>query len=659
MSDFLSSATPAAGLFFVTNASVSGTSTVGGDSSDNTEFPGLLSNVDINNKLNTATVQSMNSSTTFSVIQFSNATYTESDNTLTTSVAANINLATSASSITKTSASTTSSVLSPAASTNVVLGASFLLHRGGSDDFLQWGPEGSIILGPAPPVNFRARSLPASFSIHKHGYLTNGDDPTEIVFLRLANISQSSNQTDTSNLSYYSVIHGPKSDVSTQDLTAQFSLEEGLLGYVRQGFNGSSISTTNSPITSEVTSSTLASGCSEIPDPTVIWQLLHSISKYRLHDYCSTLLGYDIPVTTTRVSANATAVFTMTITTFNSTETEISTTYVETSTVAASTVYDANNDDREAESTKAGAINERQDNKTGEIEYEEIEAEEIQAEEIQAGEFQVAEETQDIEEAQEAGKTQAADGNQDNPFIVSTISSATSIPSEIAIFCPVAVSAACSQAFSYPQPLYTVFNETLKKVTVTFLTALVNTTTETLSTVTTTTLPKTTEITYPGTGRLVTDSGTYHLWYLYWTNQITDPALYLRLASSTATTFTAEYRPNIDTYRLYTTAPDGQKYYMSINIPVGMVSITDYSIGLRTLNDINSDENFSLLYVNYNWDSEYVSVNVDVMETDRNTMFGCPMLVGGEMRSQVRLYAVGDGTVPRDCQAWSNLMFAP
>ncbi|EPS38129.1 hypothetical protein H072_8121 [Dactylellina haptotyla CBS 200.50] len=574
--------------------------------------------------------------------------------------------------ITSTITSSSTPNLSPGAFLHPTSRPPFLLKRQGSDDFVQYGPEGSIILGPVMPL--QVRSPPANFILHRHGYLTCGNDLADIVFLRQAKYSDANSYSESLNMFYYNVRHGPKNEIFTHDLTSEFFLESGVLGFTREGFNGSIFgwyvdgadttvpqlymapvespvpdtfseislakqnvgqisvgdevdlfTTTDTDTDTSITTDAITysepetthmthdltsetpkdeelkptEACGQTPDPSLVWDLVNWIHDFKLQDYCSSLLGLDGSIATAGEDEALTEPSSTVTITASEIQTETSTTFTETVTVAASTVYDASKNNK--------ILEKRQDE-------------------------------------DDTSTTLAAEA-----------------PPVLAPFCAVDISAACSDAIAFssvifPQPEAAPVVEDAPIITV--FETVGNTTTEIISTATTTTLANITEITYDGTGLLVPDAGTYRLWFLYWTGEFSDPSLYLRRISSQAAIFTAEYRPILDAYRMYTTSPDGTNFYMSIIVPVGISSIKDYTISLKTLNDINSDENSVLLYVDFNWDSGYISVNTGVTGAGRGTMYGCPVSKEGQMRTQVRLYALSDGTVPRDCQAWSNLMFA-
>ncbi|KAF3929927.1 hypothetical protein AA313_de0203786 [Arthrobotrys entomopaga] len=519
--------------------------------------------------------------------------------------------------------------------------------------------------------------------LHQHGYLTCGHDINDLVFLRQAKFTDANSYSESVNMSYYKVIHGPKSDVFPYDLTSQFVSTDGLIGFVREGFDGGEfgwyidgedvsasqlyMAPTESPLpdgfsqvqlskqkVSDIpagneeeeffatTDSQIASfdtetfesptedpeampietelseipeefvsesglepigtsgptgNCDETPNPTLILDLLNWIFDFKLQGYCSSLLGYNTEATSTAEEKKIEFHGAKTVTrTTKVTETETLTTFTETITIESTTIYDANNGPQ---------LQKRQEEETP------------------------------------------------------TETASIDTPAQIMPFCPADIRAACSNAIAFSSAIFP--NEqakVTKKKTITVFTTLTDTTTEIVEEATTTTLADVTEISYDGTGFLMPDSGAYRLWYLYWTGELADPALYLRLTASNVTTFTAEYRQAAGVYRVYTRSADGTLYYMSIRIPVGMSSISDYTISLKTLNDINSDENVVLLYVNFDWNSGYVWVNSSVTGTERSTMYGCPVSFGKQLRSQVRLYALGDGDVPSDCMAWGNLMFA-
>ncbi|RVD85530.1 uncharacterized protein DFL_003851 [Arthrobotrys flagrans] len=78
----------------------------------------------------------------------------------------------------------------------------------------------------------------------------------------------------------------------------------------------------------------------------------------------------------------------------------------------------------------------------------------------------------------------------------------------------------------------------------------------------------------------------YSQWYLYQIEDAQAPALHLRQPSTNVTLFVSAYRPNMETYRVYTNGLGGQKYYMSIAAPVGISPAMDFNISLKTLDDM-------------------------------------------------------------------------
>ncbi|KAK6532580.1 hypothetical protein TWF281_006763 [Arthrobotrys megalospora] len=632
------------------------------------------------------------------------------------------------------SSSSSSAIVIPSSSNSVTTTTQnhrspFLLERTGSTHYVQYGPEGSVIIGPVIPD--RARAVPPMFILHHHGYLASGNDPDDIIFLRLASQNQPRDGINSSN-QYYKVIHGPKANISFDDLTSRFGLKEGVLGFFEQGHNGTpfdwyaavdadsisrlfmaptqvaipemfslvelskhdmnkslsqsiqtsiatavisnnstnaaiSIPTSASAITTpqalatttpssspdvagspddesssktlELSSETSLSTfrrrpparptkCPKTPNPTRVWQLVKSIARLDLESYCSDLLGYGTPVTIIKTKAGLTRTSIINVTDIDETETEISTYYTETVTIAFSTVYDAGDEPEERK---------RQEEITSEVTYP----------------F--------IDKSSYDGVYGTGDDISTQVTTVSEIDVASNAigkkPAQLDSFCEIDIIEACSQAVPAPDPTTITRTKKMKTTVLPLTDSLTETKTKVILAASTTTLPNTTQISYPGTGRIIADSGTYRSWYVYWTGDAFDPGLYLTWLSDNATFFAAEYRPNMDTYRVYANAPGGERYYMSMSVPVGIAPITDYSIGLRTLNDINSDEGSVLLYMDLNWESGFLNVNMNFTGTERNTLFGCPMVVDGiELRAQVRLYAIGDGTVPRGCQAWSNLV---
>ncbi|KAK6358177.1 hypothetical protein TWF730_007530 [Orbilia blumenaviensis] len=597
----------------------------------------------------------------------------------------------------------------------------FMLEGPGSGHFVQYGPEGSIILGPVIPN--RARSAPPMFILHHHGYLASRHDVDDIVFLRLIVPSKTRGKRDDSSI-YYKAIHGPKNNISFDDLTSRFSLTEGFLNFFEEGQNSSrfdwyvatdgdyisrlvmapteatipkgfsqvviskqninrsstgdlptsTVSTTsrlpgttapisasttppqfsatnlsganpditvtsfrNTPVSGSVVlrpgsySSTISIECPKTPDPARVWNIIQTIARLDLRGYCSNLLGYDL-ATILKTKPGPTRSVTVNITNIDETETETETYYTNTATVAFSTIYNAG-DGAEPSKRHMGVM---EDDITPDITYPVIEKSSYD------GVYGTGEEI----------------ATQVNtlPNIDSTPDSLHKTPQQLASFCEIDISEACSQIITSPVPITITKTKKIKTVTIPVTEVPTKTETKVLLAASTTTLLNTTQISYPGTGLLVVDSGMYHQWYLYWTGEVFDPALYLRLPSVNATLFTAEYRPSMDTYRIYTNAPDGERYYMSIATVIGISAITDYSISLKTLDDINSDEGSVLLYIDLSWENGFISVNKEATGTDRSMMFGCAMVMGLELRAQVRLYSAEDGTVPRVCEAWSNLI---
>ncbi|KAF3318797.1 hypothetical protein TWF173_005210 [Orbilia oligospora] len=614
----------------------------------------------------------------------------------------------------------------------------FMLESAGSDHFVQFGPEGTIIIGPVIPDPERA--VPPMFILHHHGYLTSGDDPNDIVFLRIVDQNQTRHKRDEAS-EYYKVIHGPKINISFDDLTSRFSIKDGFLEFFEQGQNNSrfdwyvstdvdsvswlfmgptkaafpegfsqielskqnpstsllqnfltstivttnsvippsgltatptttipqaivsspSSTSSNSLITSpddEETSKALTissnnedtsndssslplsksrlTKCPKTPNPTQVWKIVQIIAQLDLRNYCSNLLGYKSPATVVKTKAGSTLIVTVNITGDEETEVETSTYYTETATVAFSTVYNAGDEPekRHVQSTEEKTFSGVTYLVVNKSSYDGVYGKE------------------DDDDA----LTKVEIGSNTNADIDYPIDSPEKTPPQLASFCEIDISEACSQIVAPSEPTTITKTNKGKTLTLPLTDSPTKTETKVLLAASTTTVLNTTQISYPGAGRLTVDSGTYNRWYLSWAGDTLDPALCLLLPSTNATFFIIEYRPNMETYRVYTNGPDGEKYYMSIAVPIGISAITDYSISLKTLNDINSDEGSVLLYVALNLENGYINIDTEITGTDRNTMFGCVMVMGKELRAQVRLYAVGDGTVPRECQAWSNLI---
>ncbi|KAF3227078.1 hypothetical protein TWF106_010566 [Orbilia oligospora] len=623
--------------------------------------------------------------------------------------------------------------------TTVTHHSPFMLESAGSDHFVQFGPEGTIIIGPVIPDPERA--IPPMFILHHHGYLTSGDDPNDIVFLRIVDQNQTRHKRDEAN-EYYKVIHGPKTNISFDDLTSRFSIKDGFLEFFEQGQNSSrfdwyvstdvdsvswlfmgptkavfpegfsqieiskqnpstsllqnfltsTIVTTNSVIPpseptatpttttlqaivsspsgtssdvlstssdNEATSKALKTNitnedasndssslplsksrltkCPKTPNPTQVWKIVQIIARLDLRNFCSKLLGYKSPATVVNTKAGSTLIVTVNITGDEETEVETSTYYTGTAIVAFSTVYNAGDEPEKRrvqiteEKTVSGVTYLVVDKSSYDGVY--------------------GKEDDDDGALTKVDTESNTDADIDYPT-----DSPDKTPSQLTSLCEIDISEACSQIAAPSEPTTITKTNKGKTLTLPLTDAPTKTETKVLLAASTTTVLNTTQISYPGAGRLTVDSGTYNRWYLYWTGDTLDPALCLLLPSTNATFFITEYRPNMETYRVYANGPDGEKYYMSIAAPIGISAITDYSISLKTLNDINSDEGSVLLYVDLNLENGYVNINTEITGTDRNTMFGCVMVMGKELRAQVRLYAVGDGTVPRECQAWSNLI---
>ncbi|KAF3289465.1 hypothetical protein TWF970_003242 [Orbilia oligospora] len=526
-----------------------------------------------------------------------------------------------------------------------------MLESAGSDHFVQFGPEGTIIIGPVIPDPERA--VPPMFILHHHGYLTSGDDPNDIVFLRIVDQNQTRHKRDEAS-EYYKVIHGPKTNISFDDLTSRFSIKDGFLEFFEQGQNNSrfdcpddeetskalTISSNNEDTSNDSSSLPLSKSrltkCPKTPNPTQVWKIVQIIAQLDLRNYCSNLLGYKSPATVVKTKAGSTLIVTVNITGDEETEVETSTYYTETATVAFSTVYNAGDqpEKRHVQSTEEKTVSGVTYLVVNKSSYDGVYGKE------------------DDDDA----LTKVEIGSNTNADIDYPIDSPEKTPPQLASFCEIDISEACSQIVAPSEPTTITKTNKGKTMTLPLTDALTKTETKVLLAASTTTVLNTTQISYPGAGRLTVDSGTYNRWYLSWAGDTLDPALCLLLPSTNATFFITEYRPNMETYRVYTNGPDGEKYYMSIAVPIGISAITDYSISLKTLNDINSDEGSALLYVALNLENGYINIDTEITGTDRNTMFGCVMVMGKELRAQVRLYAVGDGTVPRECQAWSNLI---
>ncbi|KAK6348109.1 hypothetical protein TWF718_005924 [Orbilia javanica] len=617
----------------------------------------------------------------------------------------------------------------------------FMLQGAGSGHFVEFGPAGSVILGPVVPNP--DRTVPPMFILHYHGYLTSGDDPNDIIFLRLMNQNDTRRERDNPN-AYYKVIHGPKNNISVDDLTSRFTLKDGILNFFEQGQNTSrfnwyvdtsidSISrlfmaptaaatpegfsqielfrqspttaslqnsptktmaitssstiastttgllTTTSPTmtvpqiataatqaTSNNSLSTMADGsedeassqskatsrdrfgntsslsfseakltkCPKTSNPAHVWEIVQIIARLDLRSYCSALLGYDAPTTIIKTKTGSIRIITISITDKEDTETETETYYTETVTVAVSTVYNAGDglERRRFRSTGQGG--------TPKFTY-----------------LVVDKSSYDGAYSQEDEILTKVDGLSDGDINTdAAVDSPNGAPQELASFCEIDISEACSQVVTPSEPITVTKTNKIKTLTRSLTEVPTTTQTKVLLAASTTTILNTTQISYPGTGRLIADSGTYSRWHFCWTGDAFDPALNLCFHSRNATFFITEYRPNIEAYRVYTNGPDGEKYYMSIAAPIGVSAITDYSISLRTLDDINSDEGSVILYVNLDLEGGYVNVNMELTGTERNLMFGCAMVMGKELRAQVRLYSMEDGTVPRVCQAWSHLV---
>ncbi|KAF3151881.1 hypothetical protein TWF594_005646 [Orbilia oligospora] len=628
---------------------------------------------------------------------------------------------------------------SPLSSTHTTINhhSPFMLESAGSDHFVQFGPEGTIIIGPV--ILDSERAVPPMFILHHHGYLTSEDDPNDIVFLRSVDQNQTQHERDKAS-EYFKVIHGPKTNISFDDLTSRFSIKDGFLEFFEQGQNNSrfdwyvstdvdsvswlfmgptkaafpegfsqieifkqnpstsllqnlltstivttntvippggltttpttttpraivsspSSTSSNSLITSsddEAISKTLTTGsnnedasndssslplsksrltkCPKTPNPTQVWKIVRIIAQLDLRNYCSNLLGYKSPATVVKTKAGSTLIVTVNITGDEKTEVETSTYYTGTATVAFSTVYNAGEEPekRRVQSTEEKTVSGVTYLVVDKSSYDGVYGKE-----------------------DDGVLTKVGTGSNTDADIDYPMDSPDKTPPQLASFCEIDISEACSQIVAPSEPTTITKTNKGKTLTLPLTDAPTKTETKVLLAAATTTVLNTTQISYPGAGRLTVDSGTYNRWYLYWTGDTLDPALCLLLPSTNATFFITEYRPNMETYRVYTNGPNGEKYYMSIAAPIGISAVTDYSISLKTLNDINSDEGSVLLYVDLNLENGYVNINTEITGTDRNTMFGCVMVMGKELRAQVRLYAVGDGTVPRECQAWSNLI---
>ncbi|KAF3142098.1 hypothetical protein TWF703_001321 [Orbilia oligospora] len=541
---------------------------------------------------------------------------------------------------------------SPLSSTHTTINhhSPFMLESAGSDHFVQFGPEGTIIIGPV--ILDSERAVPPMFILHHHGYLTSEDDPNDIVFLRSVDQNQTQHERDKAS-EYFKVIHGPKTNISFDDLTSRFSIKDGFLEFFEQGQNNSRFDCSDD----EAISKTLTTGsnnedasndssslplsksrltkCPKTPNPTQVWKIVRIIAQLDLRNYCSNLLGYKSPATVVKTKAGSTLIVTVNITGDEKTEVETSTYYTGTATVAFSTVYNAGEEPekRRVQSTEEKTVSGVTYLVVDKSSYDGVYGKE-----------------------DDGVLTKVGTGSNTDADIDYPMDSPDKTPPQLASFCEIDISEACSQIVAPSEPTTITKTNKGKTLTLPLTDAPTKTETKVLLAAATTTVLNTTQISYPGAGRLTVDSGTYNRWYLYWTGDTLDPALCLLLPSTNATFFITEYRPNMETYRVYTNGPNGEKYYMSIAAPIGISAVTDYSISLKTLNDINSDEGSVLLYVDLNLENGYVNINTEITGTDRNTMFGCVMVMGKELRTQVRLYAVGDGTVPRECQAWSNLI---
>ncbi|KAK6341413.1 hypothetical protein TWF696_008489 [Orbilia brochopaga] len=545
------------------------------------------------------------------------------------------------------------------ASTDPVSRSVFHLKHTDLDEFVQVSPEGSVVLSSS--LSSGLATLPVSFTLSTHGYLTSGDGSGDIMFLRPADLrrSKTKRHTESSAFSYYDVLYGPKSALYPEDLAYRFKLDGNTLGFgyddvafkwyagtsdnstsklymapseasVPSNFKRIKLSTPHTSLQNMFTSSVITAN--SILNPSL--NANSTESKSGNSSSSNTSLPTEITISTnatqscpespdvTQVWQVVNSVAEFALQDFCSTllsyfPTTLTEAFANSTKVLQTTVTTVNSTETERmmSFTATNSI-------FGSTEY------------IASDDHVYLTKRQDT-----------------------TVVSTVDLPAELAPFCAVDVIEGCFQAI-YPSDLTsTLSTPSILTSTSSTLAVITNTTTTTLATASITVLANATAISYPGTGLVSPDSGTYRLWYLYWPDYSSTPALFLRSASTGAARFKAEYRPNLDAYRLATTPyDDGERYYMSII--AGIPDIDDYSIGLRTLNDIDSDERSVMLFVNYDLSSRYIAVNTTLTGTDRNTMYGCPVNVAGQLVSQVRLYRGGDGIVPGNCQPWSNLVFA-
>ncbi|KAF3914582.1 hypothetical protein ABW21_db0205429 [Orbilia brochopaga] len=559
---------------------------------------------------------------------------------------------------TTTSSSTSSTTLT--SPVNSAPRASFNLKHAELDEFVHFGPEGSVFL--ASPTSPGYGALPVSFTLSTHGYLTNGDGSGDIIFLRPANPGRLSDerQTEDSNISYYEVLSGSKNAVSPGDLAHRFKLVDDTLGF---GYDGTTFHWYAENFDNSTSKLYMAPSGASVPESLIQIQL--STSNTDLEELLSSSSVMPSSILNPTLDANTTDANLV-----NSSSSSISppATEITISTNVTQSCPESPDITQVWQVVNSVAEFALQDFCSTLLSYFPTTLTEAFADSTEVLQTTVTTvNSTETERTMSFTATNSIFGSteyiasDDHVYLTkrqdTIVTTTIGLPSELAPFCAVDVIEGCYQAIS-PSNLTSTFltPSTLTSMSST-LAVITNTTTTTLATDSTTILANTTAISYPGTGLLSPDSGTYRLWYLYWPDYSLTPALFLSSASSGAARFKAEYRPSVDAYRMAATPyDDGEKYYMSII--AGVSDIDDYSIGLRTLNDIDSDERSVMLFVSYDMSSRYIAVNSALTGTDRDTMFGCPVNVAGELVSQVRLYRGGDGDVPADCQSWSNLMLA-
>ncbi|KAJ6263105.1 hypothetical protein Dda_1664 [Drechslerella dactyloides] len=551
-------------------------------------------------------------------------------------------------------------VTTTTASVNLTPRSPFYLKHTELDEFVQFGPDGTLIL--APTGRSGSTAFPASFTLPLHGYLTSEDSSEDMMFLRPVNPTsfKTRRQTRSSNLPYYDVRYGPKDMVTVGDLAYRFKLDSNSLGFEYDGVTYQWYAESSSDSTSKLY---MAPSGASVPDTFRQIQLsspaassTNLLANSSIPAIPSRSLNQDLDhaESTLEKSTSSSIVPVSTKITINTDNTEgclddpdVTHVWQVVNSIAEyalqgfcstllsyipTTTTETFADLTEVLETTVTIVNSTETERT--LSFTATNSIIAATEYIATGGYAVRAKRRDT-----------------------TVFSTIELPSELTSFCAVDIIEACSQAIS-PSGLTAIFSTPITVTSISSaLTAITNTTTTTLAAASTTILANTTAISYPGTGLITPDSGTYRLWYLYWPDYPSTPALFLRSTSTGAAYFTAEFRPNINAYRLYATPyVDGEKYYLSII--AGIPEIDDYNVGLRTLNDIDSDERSVMLYVYYELSSRYISVNSVLTGTDRDTMYGCPVTVAGKMLSQVRLYRGDDGSAPADCQPWSNLMFA-